>query len=143
MMDILTHNKKQRLNSPAASVKPGAGFSGATTKPHKGTKTMQTITHNKKTINISAAQARIINTIARECVVAISELAEGSGKRTRYSTDLSRVPGIQITWTDTVKNHPSSFTKKVRDFVAKNPRVRQVVYDLNGICKKYACKLNA
>ena len=104
---------------------------------------MQTITHNRKTINISAAQARIISTIAGQGVVAISELAEGSGKRTRYPTDLSRVPGIEIVWTDTVKNHPASFTKKVRDFVAKNPRVQKVVYDKRGTCKKYARKLNA
>ena len=103
---------------------------------------MQTITHNKKTINISAAQARIINTIAGKGVVAISDLAEGYRRRTRYPTDLSRVPGIEIAWASTVKDHPDSFNKKVRDFVAKNPRVQQVVYDLNGTCKKYARKLN-
>jgi hypothetical protein len=103
---------------------------------------MQTIIHNRKTINISAAQARIINTIANWGVVAISDLAEGYGRRTRYPTDLSRVPGIKIVWTNTVKDHPASFTKKVRDFVANNPRVQQVVYDRNGTCKKYARKLN-
>tara|TARA_R110000851_G_scaffold215287_1_gene368034 strand:+ start:176 stop:490 length:315 start_codon:yes stop_codon:yes gene_type:complete len=104
---------------------------------------MQTIIHNRKTINISAPQARIINTIADWGVVAISDLAEGYGRRTRYPTDLLRVPGVEIAWTNTVKDHPASFTKKVRDFVAKNSRVQKIAYDLNGTCKKYARKLNA
>ena len=105
---------------------------------------MQTIKHNGKTLKINAAQERVINLVAECGVMRVSDLAEGSGRRTRYSCDLESIPSYPLgtAYAESVRKYPELYPKSVRKFVADNPRVQRVVYDRRGKCKRLARKLN-
>jgi len=104
---------------------------------------MQTIKHNGKNLKITAAQARVISLVAKNGVMRVSDLAEGSGRRARYGCDLEFIPGVplQITYAENVREYPHLYPKAVRQFVVANPRVERVVFDRRGKCKRMAQKL--
>ena len=105
---------------------------------------MQTIKHNGKILKINAAQERVIQLVAEYSVMRVSDLAEGSGRRTRYACDIDFIPGrpLEITYAENVRKYPEFYPKSVRKFVADNPRVQRVVFDRRGKCKRMARKLD-
>jgi hypothetical protein len=89
---------------------------------------MQTIILNRKPLNVTAPQQRVLETIARNGgAVMVSELAEGTGRRTHYPCALP-FAGMTVTPASWIKSHPGDYPVTARRLVKDCPRARDVAY---------------
>ena len=107
---------------------------------------MKTITHNGQTLKITAIEERAIHNIARNGVVAVSDLSEGRGRWLSCPTGIGRIPGVTLIYKrdDLDKQLGLTYpTRAVADFFERRPRVVRAYYDRRGTVRRISAKLRA
>jgi len=97
---------------------------------------------NRRTVSVDAPTERALRHVAGN-VCAISEFAEGSGRRTRYNTCPLTIPGTRYAHAELIKEGLINCPEKVKQFVRDNPRVRTVIWDDRGAAARIVKKLGS